>query len=119
MFIGRVRRLVHRVRRTFSTSTSQPLNVAFFGSDVFSMHILEHLHRLLTSQTSRIGNLEVVATVSSVNTIVRTAEKLQLKTHIWSKIDPLISASSRPFDIGILASFGQLLPRKLIESFPL
>ncbi|CAF3817983.1 unnamed protein product [Rotaria sordida] len=100
-------------------SIIKPLNVAFFGSDLFSMHILEHLHKLFINDKSRIKHLEVVTTVSSSNTVMHGAEKLQLITHTWSNIDSLISKSSVQFDLGILASFGQLLPKKLIESFPL
>jgi methionyl-tRNA formyltransferase len=123
MFIHYVRyvinRQVHLSKSCYSTSVIKPLNVAFFGSDLFSMHILEHLYRLFTSDKSRIKHLEVVTTVSTSNTIIRSAEKLQLTTHIWPNTDSLISKSSTQFDLGILASFGQLLPKRLIESFPL
>jgi predicted RND superfamily exporter protein len=123
MFIHYVRytinRHIHISKHCYSTSVIKPLNVAFFGSDIFSMHILEHLYRVFTNDKSRIKKLEVVTTVSSSNTIMRSAEKLQLTTHVWPNTDSLISKSSSQFDLGILASFGQLLPKKLIESFPL
>ncbi|CAF1190220.1 unnamed protein product [Rotaria sordida] len=123
MFICHVRyivkRHIHLSKCFYSSSIIKPLNVAFFGSDLFSMHILEHLHKLFINDKSRIKHLEVVTTVSSSNTVMHGAEKLQLITHTWSNIDSLISKSSVQFDLGILASFGQLLPKKLIESFPL
>lgn len=123
MFILSLRCIINRNVRLskcfYSTSIVKPLNVAFFGSDLFSMHILEHLHKLFTHDQLRIKHLEVVTTVSSSNTVMNGAKKLNLITHTWPNIDSLISKSSVQFDLGILASFGQLLPRKLIESFPL
>lgn len=119
MFIFHVRYFIHFSKRCYSTSIVKPLNVAFFGSDLFSMHILEHLYQLFSNEKSRIKHLEVVTTVSSSNTVMRGAEKLQLITHTWPNTDSIISKSPVQFDLGILASFGQLLPKKLIESFPM
>jgi len=123
MFIFYVRyiinRHIHVSKHCYSTSINKPLNVAFFGSDLFSMHILEHLYHLFSNDKSRIKHLEVITTVSSSNTIIRSAEKFQLTTHIWPNTDSIISKSPVQFDLGILASFGQLIPKKMIESFPL
>ncbi|UJR31437.1 hypothetical protein I4U23_018930 [Adineta vaga] len=123
MLLYHGRNLFHHRLRTFklyySTSIIKPLNVAFFGSDLFSMDILEHLYRLFSTDKSRIGHLEVVTTISTSNIVMRGAEKLQLPTHTWPQVDSLISKSPIQFDVGILASFGQLLPKRLIESFPL
>ncbi|CAF1014264.1 unnamed protein product [Adineta ricciae] len=83
------------------------------------MRILEHLYRLFSHDKSRIKHLEVVTTTSTSNTVMHGAQKLQLRTHIWPELDALLSKSSTQFDLGILASFGQLLPKRLIESFPL
>ena len=116
MLIFHVRYIVHRC---YTTSVLKPLNVAFFGSDLFSMHILEHLYHLFSNDKTRIKHLEVVTTVSSSNTVMRAAERFQLTTHTWPNTDTLISKSPVEFDLGILASFGQLLPKRLIESFPL
>ncbi|CAF0943009.1 unnamed protein product [Adineta ricciae] len=112
-------RIKAKMRHQYSTSTVKPLNVAFFGSDIFSMRILEHLYRLFSHDKSRIKHLEVVTTTSTSNTVMHGAQKLQLRTHIWPELDALLSKSSTQFDLGILASFGQLLPKRLIESFPL
>lgn len=123
MFIFHVRclarRYVHVSSRVYASSFSRPLNVAFFGSDLFSLHILEHLHQRLCDEKSPIRRLEVVTTVSSSNTVKNAAKQLQLVTHTWPQTDSLTSGSAVQFDLGILASFGQLLPRRLIESFPL
>jgi len=123
MFVFYVRyiinRHIHFSKHYYSTSIIKPLNIAFFGSDLFSMHILEHLHHLISNDKSLIKHLEVVTTVSSSNIVMRGAEKLRLTTHTWPNTDSLISKSPVQFDLGILASFGQLLPKKLIESFPL
>ncbi|CAF3352515.1 unnamed protein product [Rotaria socialis] len=123
MFIFYVRWTTSRHLRfpkcSHSTSIVKPLNVAFFGSDIFSMHILEHLYKLFANGKSPIKHLEVVTTISTSNTVMHGAEKLKLTTHIWPNTDALLSKSSVQFDIGILASFGQLLPKKLIECFPL
>ena len=114
-----VQRSIHFSQRVYASSIVKPLNVAFFGSDLFSLHILEHLNQRLGNDKSSIRHLEVVTTVSSSNIVKRAADKLQLTSHIWPQTDALISRSSVQFDLGILASFGQLIPRRLIESFPL
>ncbi|CAF1618899.1 unnamed protein product [Rotaria sp. Silwood1] len=123
MFILYVRYIinqhVHLSKRFYTSSIIKPLNIVFFGSDLFSMHILEHLYQLFINDKTQIKHLEVVTTVSSSNTIMYGAEKFKLKTHTWPNMDSVISKSSIQYDLGILASFGQLLPKKLIESFPL
>jgi len=106
-------------KRFYSSTRIKPLNVVYFGSDIFSLRILEHLSSLAHRPNSPIQHLEVVTTTSSSNTIQNGAEKLQLPTHIWPNIDSIQSKTNIQFDLGILASFGQLLPRKLIETFPL
>lgn len=107
-------------KRFHSSSTRiKPLNVAYFGSDIFSLRILEHLSSLIRRSNSPIQHLEVVTTNSSSNTIRNCAEKLEIPTHTWPNLDPIQSNPNLRFDLGILASFGQLIPRKLIEAFPL
>ncbi|CAF0925987.1 unnamed protein product, partial [Didymodactylos carnosus] len=101
----------NRYNRSLSSFTQ--LNVAFFGSDRFSSHILEHLYQLTTSG-KKINRLEIVTSSSQKNMVQHCAIKHNINTHLWPNIDLL-----KGFDIGILASFGHLLPRKVIEAFPL
>jgi hypothetical protein len=107
------------VRHVHSTRIVRPLNIVFFGSDLFSQRILEHLHRSSTTNQLFIQQLEVITTLSSTNLIRSYTDKHQLTTHIWPDVDSFVSKTSKQFDLGIVASFGQLLPRHVIESFPL
>ena len=118
MLIERVRSISF-IKRFSSTSIGKSYNVAFFGSDRFSRHILEHLCQTWKRSSSFIEHLEVITTESSSNAIIETAKNHQLMTHLWPNIDSFLSKSSRKFDLGILASFGRLLPTQLIEHFPL
>ena len=114
-----IKRHIYLSTCSYSNPINKPLNIAFFGSDLFSMRILEHLYDLFNEENSRIKNLEVVTSVSSSNAVMKRAAQLELTIHTWPYMDLLISKSPVQFDLGILASFGPLLPERLITSFPL
>ncbi|KAK6636615.1 hypothetical protein RUM43_010277 [Polyplax serrata] len=85
-------------------------NIVFFGSDDFS---LGHLSELLNERKNGvIKNIEVV-TASSENILYKFSSSKSIKVHLWP---PDLKGN---YDIGVVASFGKLIPEHLINLFPL
>jgi hypothetical protein len=113
------------------------LKVAFFGTDLFSIKILVGLHNLLSEK-----KIKEINVITSTNSSSKTSkEKLKtsdversdidvgitefcknnnIKHFLWSEIktDNNYKELFKDFDIGLVASFGHLLPVGLIEVFP-
>ncbi|KAI8324471.1 Formyltransferase [Martensiomyces pterosporus] len=139
--LGSQRTHVHSIyTRAFSTSKqSEGLKVLFFGTDKFSDHALKAL------DSDRCGNKPVVDAVEVVcpppayrfkkdkmilaweAEVEKTAREKELKIHhppgrsmtSWSVPELEGDFKGEKFDIGVVSSFGQFLPRRIIESFPL
>ena len=110
------------------------LKVAFFGTDLFSIKILNGLNKLLDEK--KIKEISVITSVSprdkfskekskNLNNteyegILDFCKKKNIKYHVWSeiKINKNYKDILKDFDIGLVASFGHLLPSSLIEVFP-
>ncbi|XP_028257568.1 methionyl-tRNA formyltransferase, mitochondrial [Parambassis ranga] len=94
------------------SSSRPPWRVLFFGSDQFA---LESLKMLASSRSSRDGvvdTLEVV-TLSGDIPVKRFAQQNQLPLHSWPP-----DTVDGQFDVGVVVSFGCLLPERLISKFP-
>ena len=115
------------------------LKVAFFGTDVFSVKILNGLNNLLDQK--KIKEINVITSATRVENYSKEKTKTlsdnngspieyqgildfciknNIKYHIWSdiKINKNYMEILKDFDIGLVASFGHLLPASLIELFP-
>lgn len=93
--------------------TTPPWRVLFFGTDQFSLFTLKQLNenRLLKNDNV-VDTLEVVS--NKEKTLVRKfAEKAGLKVHDWPYVP-----SHGQYDVGVLASFGHLIPGKVLHKFP-
>ncbi|XP_066139327.1 methionyl-tRNA formyltransferase, mitochondrial [Euwallacea fornicatus] len=90
-----------------------PWKVLFFGSDDFSLHSLKALLNECRHPAQIISTLEVV-TCSQQNPVWKYSNMQNLKIHKWP---PNLEKSS--FDLGLVVSFGYLIPEQLIEKFPL
>ncbi|XP_027232371.2 methionyl-tRNA formyltransferase, mitochondrial [Penaeus vannamei] len=93
-----------------------PWNIMFFGTDEFALESLAALHSEQKSESGLIGKLEVVSVslkkiVPAVSRYCRS-EGLALKT--WPVVVP-----PGAYDIGVVVSFGHLLPASIINAFPL
>lgn len=108
-------------------STSNSLRVVFFGSDFLSLRILTVLKRLVDER--RIGEMTVVTSIKTsalkeandrVNQVVDMCTKQNIPYHLWSNISKPddYMALFKGFHVGVLASFGHLIPNKLINLFP-
>uniref|UniRef100_A0A8D8MME1 Methionyl-tRNA formyltransferase, mitochondrial n=1 Tax=Culex pipiens TaxID=7175 RepID=A0A8D8MME1_CULPI len=94
------------------------LRVLFFGTDNFSLPSLRILNDSFKSNGT-VASLEVVTSFKATkNPLKRFADGESLRLHDW----PLQKTGSevhRNFDLGVVVSFGHLIPEALISSFRL
>ncbi|KAI4829926.1 hypothetical protein KUCAC02_001586 [Chaenocephalus aceratus] len=94
------------------SSSGPPWRLLFFGSDHFAVESLKVLTSNRSSSGGVVETLEVVALPGDVP-VKRFALQNQLPVHSW----PPHPADGQ-FDVGVVVSFGCLLPEKLINKFP-
>lgn len=94
------------------TSSGPPWRLLFFGTDEFALESLKLLTACRSSGEGIVSALEVV-TLSSHVPVKIFAEQNQLPLHIWPYDDV-----EGQFDVGVVVSFGRLLPEGLINKFP-
>ncbi|KAK7096134.1 methionyl-tRNA formyltransferase, mitochondrial-like [Littorina saxatilis] len=106
--------------RTFFTTTRRletkpPFNILFFGTDSFALETLTALqkNRLNTSEGRVVDKLDVVST-SQKSAVSKFAEKQDLRLLTW----PPDLGDLDAYDLGVLVSFGRLVPRKVIAKLP-
>jgi len=122
--VQNVRVIPHFAGITRSLSNSSPkcckkLKIMFFGTDEFALQSLRTLHSELLGDGGCVQGLEVtcLAMKTLVPATAKYAQKHKLKLHQWPPDLNLIA--DEDFDLGVVASFGQLIPAKVISSFPL
>ncbi|KAI8123012.1 hypothetical protein FF38_11658 [Lucilia cuprina] len=100
--------------RTFSTKINKnDLKVLFFGTDNFSLPSLKVLHK---HNNSKIENLAVVTSFKSpANCVRQYAEQQKLRLYKW----PIVAEDCHAYDLGVVVSFGHMIPSQIIEAFPL
>ncbi|EEZ98405.2 methionyl-tRNA formyltransferase, mitochondrial isoform X2 [Tribolium castaneum] len=103
------------LHRPFSKTTKKPpWKVLFFGADDFSLFSLKKLNEEYRKK-ALLSRLEVVTTVKGkANAVKLYADKENLQLHKWP---PCIGFGE--FDVGIVVSFGHLIPKAIIDQFPL
>ncbi|XP_069543685.1 methionyl-tRNA formyltransferase, mitochondrial [Brachyistius frenatus] len=99
------------LRRLGSTS-GPPWRLLFFGTDQFAVESLKLLTSSRSSGDGIVETLEVV-TLSSDVPVKKFAQRNRLPLHSWPPDD----VDGR-FDVGVVVSFGCLLPERLINKFP-
>ena len=93
----------------------------FFGTDDFAVQSLARLHQECEEggEGGCVSGLEL--TCLPMRTLVTAVAKFgwanNLKIHTWPPDIELIK--QQHFDLGVVASFGKLVPRNIIQSFPL
>ncbi|KAI4459060.1 methionyl-trna formyltransferase [Holotrichia oblita] len=118
MFYDKIKTILvcYRNIRHYSKSINKlkpPWKILFFGTDNFSLSSLQALNYRY-KQNNIISKLEVVTTIKNKpNAIYKFASKEKLKIHPW----PIIPMDG--FHIGLVVSFGYLIPQNIINSFPL
>ncbi|XP_017755720.1 PREDICTED: methionyl-tRNA formyltransferase, mitochondrial [Eufriesea mexicana] len=94
-------------------SQSSPWKVLFFGTDEFSVESLKTLHKKY--KVKEIERLEVVTINNKKeNAVTKYAKQNKIVVNKWP-----IEVNKSEFHIGIVISFGHLIPSKIINAFPL
>ncbi len=103
-----------------SSSSGPPFRVLFFGTDEFSLATLSALDRERQRPQGCVSHLEVCVSPkgkkSSPSPVSAFAARQGLRTHEH----PLEVAEvvETEFHLGVVASFGHLISKKIIEAFP-
>ncbi|XP_077295670.1 methionyl-tRNA formyltransferase, mitochondrial [Arctopsyche grandis] len=96
-------------------SSQSKWNVLFFGTDTFSLESLKRLHNEFTNGKT-VKRLEIVTNVvGQKNDVLKFALKNDLVVHPW----PIPPPSDESFHLGIVVSFGHLIPNAIITKFPI
>lgn len=108
------------IRRSFSVSVqkqTQGLKVLFFGTSEFSVPTLEVLYEESVKENGSISHIEACCPLMKklIPPVRRKCEELSVQIHSY----PLKPEDCQRFDLGVVSSFGHLLPSKIIESFPM
>ncbi|KAL0276443.1 UNVERIFIED_CONTAM: hypothetical protein PYX00_004018 [Menopon gallinae] len=82
--------------------------ILFFGSDQFALTSLKALFK----EKMTIQKLDVVV-LSDKNDVYKYAKSKSLKIHFWP---PTLTDC---YDLGVVVSFGKLIPKNIIDYFPL
>jgi len=125
-----------------AVNRTKKLKVVFFGTDLLSIHILKGLQTLLNKRV--IHEINVITSASLKpshqtkylqqnkqkksddlainyrgNQIIEFCDKNKIKYHVWSSIKSEdVLNELKTFDVGVVASFGHLIPGDLIKLFP-
>ncbi|XP_045929992.1 methionyl-tRNA formyltransferase, mitochondrial [Micropterus dolomieu] len=99
-------------QRRLMSSAGPPWRLLFFGSDHFAVESLKLLTSSRSSRDGVVESLEVV-TLSGEVPVKRFAQQNHLPVHSW----PPDNVDGQ-FDVGVVVSFGCLLPERLINKFP-
>lgn len=103
-----------------NNNNNRNLSILFYGSDNFSIESLHLLQTKLNENSkqqtnckplTKIKNLEVVTT-SNNNQVYNYCKKADLPCHFFDKY----TVPNNRFDLGVVSSFGRLIPKKSIES---
>uniref|UniRef100_A0A1A9WRP6 methionyl-tRNA formyltransferase n=1 Tax=Glossina brevipalpis TaxID=37001 RepID=A0A1A9WRP6_9MUSC len=105
------RKLLNFRNYGIKTNNSE-LKLLFFGTDNFSLPTLKMLHRNCRGNT----NLGVVTSFKMPANCVRVyAQQNNLSLYKW----PILPNDCHFYDIGVVVSFGYLIPISIIEAFRL
>uniref|UniRef100_A0A0A9WJL9 methionyl-tRNA formyltransferase n=1 Tax=Lygus hesperus TaxID=30085 RepID=A0A0A9WJL9_LYGHE len=96
-----------------SKTLEPPWRILFFGNDHFALESLMPLNAKLNTGTL----ISALGVVTGKRTIVRSfSEREKLEIHEW----PLEASSIRDkYHIGLVVSFGHMIPKDVLEAFPL
>ncbi|XP_018570371.1 methionyl-tRNA formyltransferase, mitochondrial [Anoplophora glabripennis] len=103
-------------KKIHSNSFAQkpPWKILFFGTDEFSVYSLKALYREYINGTV-LKKLEVVTTTKGkANPVRKYADEHKLLIHSWP-----VTVPEYVFDVGLVVSFGHLIPESVISKFPL
>jgi len=103
-----------------SSESAGKLNIMFFGTDDFAVQSCARLHQECQMGGSGcVSSLELTCLPmrTLVPAVTKFAQDNNLNMHTWPPDIDLIK--QKQFHLGVVASFGKLVPRNIIQSFPL
>ncbi|XP_052830313.1 methionyl-tRNA formyltransferase, mitochondrial isoform X2 [Octopus bimaculoides] len=106
---------LHESTKTSKTIRKKkpPWNILFFGSDAFSLETSKKLiDNMNTSPTPTVQSVEVVCKTTQC-LVNNFSEENHLKLYSWP-----IAVMKNKYDLGVVVSFGCLIPGKIIRMFP-
>lgn len=114
------------VTRCFSSSSWNFMRVLFLGTDKFSLGTLTALNDIYNRDGSVISQLNVVSSAEphynkkkkqlDVPQVISFAEEHNLKTLHWKTVKQS-GVFEDTYDLGVVASFGDFIPSKVISLF--
>jgi methionyl-tRNA formyltransferase len=122
----------HTTKLSFkSNAANERPRVVFLGTDLLSKHILTSLNSLLVQ--NKIADLCVITSLqqnnkdnnsilNNKNKIIELCNQHNMKYYLWSDIKSNRQKYYdlfKTFDVGVVASFGHLIPSHFIQLFPL
>lgn len=125
-----LRNLIRQSKQAFlrslsSTSSTQtrkpPWNVIFFGTDHYSLYALEPLLNLIQLQhpnSKCVQNFGICSSFSDPMCDVAHFIKTLSHTRGLGCVDYDPRWTPKGWDLGVVASFGQLIPEEIIRAFP-
>ena len=119
--------------KSFSSSHVAIRNILFFGTDSFSLQTLKSLNdwinqekqnnsksKFTKCENDRHKITRLVVCTSQMKDLIQPvkiyADQNKLEVYQWP-LDPDV-IKDEGFDIGVVASFGHLIPKKIIDAFP-
>ncbi|XP_053678188.1 methionyl-tRNA formyltransferase, mitochondrial [Anopheles nili] len=109
---GLCRKHIQHTLRLFSNVSR--LKILFFGTDNFSLPSLKIIHKNLIDN-GRVQTLEVVTSFKAAKNPVKQYSRSEgIPMHDWALFPKDINNT---FDLGVVVSFGHLIPESLINSF--
>lgn len=101
------------VKNAHNWTQKRCLSIAFYGSDSFSRSVLKTLCQGWKNKTIAIDDLFVITSKTSLgNPVWHFSQKNNLKLFHWPT---RLSEINLPVTIGVVASFGHLIPKSDID----
>ena len=124
----------HSGANLFSSSSAEKTkNILFFGTDNFSLQTLKLLNKYAShnksvdggsktvgNETNRLRIGRVAVCTSQMKHLVQPvklyAEQNNIEVYPWPLDSTIVK--NEGFDIGVVSSFGHMIPKKIINAFP-
>jgi len=101
-------------------SDSKKWNVVFFGTDTFALKSLQHLHRAMEGGKAVNRLSVVVPTPKPINRsspVGKYAKANNIPLDMWP-LSKEFPDGEENLELGVVASFGHLIPQRIIKAFP-
>ncbi|XP_032785352.1 methionyl-tRNA formyltransferase, mitochondrial isoform X1 [Daphnia magna] len=118
LFLKAVKNVIVLKSRTYCLdSTKKKWKIMFFGTDDFALKSLKELHKAM-HEGRMVSELSVVVPAPKPHPclVAKYAMKHNLPISVWPL--PKEQPPTDCWELGVVASFGHLIPKRIINSFP-